>query len=144
MRRTWRASSIAAAARLTSAGRCVAGHAFALVATLHIAPALCAADDEPGKRQFLTSCGTCHTAEPGAAHRQGPNLLGVVGRRAGTAADFAYSSALAAGAFVWDEKSLERWIADPQAMLPGTSMAYRQRDPAKRRAIVAYLKSLKP
>jgi cytochrome c len=114
------------------------------VAALAFAPAVCLADDDAAKRQFLSSCGTCHTVEPGAPNRQGPNLAGVVGRKAATVDGFKYSSALTESRFVWDETTLDRWIEDAQAMLPGTSMLYRQRDPDKRQAIISYLKSIKP
>lgn len=115
-----------------------------MAAALIFAPAAGAAENDTAKRQFVTSCGTCHTAEPGAPHRQGPNLAGVVGRKAATIDGFKYSGVLAASALVWDEPTLDRWIEDASAMLPGTSMAYRQRDPDKRKAVIDYLKSLKP
>src|SRR5208282_974933 len=64
-------------ARVACAG---ASFALGLVVTLAIARA----DDDPNRAQFLTSCGTCHSTEPGAPPRQGPNLFGVYGRKAGT------------------------------------------------------------
>lgn len=101
--------------------------------------------EEAARQQFLTSCGTCHAVERGAAPRQGPNLAGIFGQPAGKVDGFKYSPALAAEtALVWDESTLERWIEDAQAMLPGTIMSYRQRDPEKRRLVIAYLKSLPP
>lgn len=101
-------------------------------------------DDDAARRQFLTSCGTCHTAEPGAPHRQGPRFAGILGRKAGTVDDFKYSSALASSAVVWNEATLDRRIEDDQRMVRGTVMAYHQRDPEKRRAIIEYLKTLGP
>lgn len=100
--------------------------------------------DDAGRQQFITSCGVCHSAETNGGHRQGPNLFGVVGRRAGEKADFAYSKALAASGIVWDEATLNRWIEDAPAMVPGTVMAYRQANPDKRKLIVDYLTTLKP
>ena len=105
-------------------------------------------DDAPGgeaqagQRQFLTSCGVCHTAEKGGGNRQGPNLYVVFGRRAGTLPDFAYSAALKNGGWVWDERTLDPWIANAQAAHPGTVMNYRQTNPAKRKLVIEYLKSL--
>jgi cytochrome c len=116
----------------------------AAFAAFTLTPATGHADDEAARRQFLTSCGTCHTVDPGAPNRQGPNLAGVLGRRAGTIDGFKYSSALTESRLVWDEATLDRWIEDAQAMLAGTSMLYRQRDPDKRQAIISYLKSIKP
>lgn len=101
-----------------------------------------AGDAQAGQRQFLTSCGVCHTAEKGGGNRQGPNLYGVFGRRAGTLPDFAYSAALKNGGWVWDEQTLDPWIANAQAAHPGTVMNYRQANPAKRKLIIDYLKSL--
>lgn len=99
-------------------------------------------DPARAKAQFLASCGVCHTAEKGGASRQGPNLHDVIGRQAAARADFTFSDPLKNSGFVWDEATLDRWIEDAQAMRPGTSMAYRQRDPERRRLVIAYLKSL--
>jgi cytochrome c len=78
-----------------------------------------------------------------AAPRQGPNLFGVVGRKAGEVAGFKYSPAFAAGsgAIVWDESTLDRWLADPQSVIPGAVMPYKQADPDKRRLVIEYLKT---
>src|SRR5215510_297236 len=77
--------------------------------------------------QFKKSCGTCHVAVADAPPRQGPNLFGVVGRPAGTVAGFKYSPALAAGGggIVWDEATLDRWLTDPQSVIPGAVMPYK-------------------
>ena len=100
------------------------------------------ADDDPNKAQFVTSCGTCHSVEPGAAPRQGPNLNGVIGRKAGTLDGFKYSDALKSADWVWDEANLDKWIENAQAMRPGVVMPYRQADPAKRAKVIEFLKSL--
>ncbi len=123
-------------ARVACAG---ASFALGLVVTLSIARA----DDDPNRAQFLTSCGTCHSAEPGAPPRQGPNLLGVYGRKAGTLEGFKYSDALKSADWAWDEEHLDKWIENAQAMRPGVVMPYRQADPAKRAKVIEYLKSLK-
>jgi cytochrome c len=93
--------------------------------------------------QFKKSCGTCHVAAADAAPRQGPNLFGVVGRKAGGAAAFKYSEAFAkgSGGIVWDDATLDRWLTDPQAVIPGAVMVYKQADPDKRRLIIEYLKT---
>jgi cytochrome c len=105
-------------------------------------PILTRADDDPNRAQFLTSCGTCHTTEPDAAPRQGPNLRTVFGRKAGSLDGFKYSDALKSADWVWDEAHLDKWIENAQAMRPGVVMPYRQADPAKRAKVIAYLKSL--
>jgi cytochrome c len=99
-------------------------------------------DLEAAKKQFTTSCGVCHSVEPNAPARQGPNLNGVFGRKAGSLPDFKYSEALKTSGFVWDEATLDTWITNAQEMRPGVQMMYRQADPAKRALIIAYLKSL--
>ena len=101
-----------------------------------------AEDADPGKAQFLKSCGVCHAVEKDAAPRQGPNLLGVVGRKAATIEGFKYSEAMKTADWTWDEKNLDPWIENAAAVKPGTIMNYRQADPEKRALIIAYLKSL--
>ena len=100
-------------------------------------------DLSAAEAQFKKSCGTCHVAEAGAGPRQGPNLFGVFGREAGSLPDFKYSPAFVAGDkdIVWDESSLDRWLTDPQALIPGAIMPYKQADPDKRRLIIDYLKT---
>ena len=132
--------------RRWSVGSLAAGVAAAVAATAFVGAgrAQTPVDLEAARRQFVTSCGTCHAAEPGAPARQGPNLSGVYGRRAGTLPDFRYSAALQGVDIVWNEATLDPWIENAQAMRPGTVMNYRQADPAKRRIIVAFLKSISP
>ena len=101
------------------------------------------ATDPAAEAQFKKSCGTCHVAAADAGPRQGPNLFGVVGRKAGSAQGFNYSAAFLAGksGIVWDESTLDRWLADPQAVIPGVVMPYKQADPDKRRLVIEYLKT---
>lgn len=95
-----------------------------------------------GKAAFAT-CSGCHVAEQGAVSMAGPNLYGVVGRKAGSLDDFAYSDALANSDITWDIASLDRFLANPDGYVPGTSMAAGAvSDAETRAAIVAYLKSL--
>jgi cytochrome c len=100
--------------------------------------------NEPGRAQFLKSCGVCHSADPGAAPRQGPNLYGVIGRKSGSVPGYVYSPALAASGFAWTEDALDRWIENAKAVVPGNNMAYKQADPEKRKLVIDYLKSLEP
>ena len=103
-----------------------------------------AQDSDAGKQQFLTSCGTCHSAENGAGNRQGPNLFGVYGRRVGERTDFKYSDALKAGTWAWTEETLDPWIENAQAAHPGTMMNYRQANPDKRKLVIDYLRKMRP
>ena len=93
-----------------------------------------------GATLFLNQCGTCHTVEHGAEPRQGPNLAGVVGRKAGSLPGFAYSEGFAKADWAWDAARLDAWLTDPQAMIPGAVMPYKQADPAVRKSIIDWLK----
>ncbi len=89
---------------------------------------------------FARQCGTCHVASVDGGPRQGPNLHGVMGRRAGSLAGFAYTEGYVNSGIVWDEATLDFYLTNPQAMFPGSVMAYRQDDPAVRQTIIAWLK----
>ncbi|AXU21589.1 cytochrome c family protein (plasmid) [Novosphingobium sp. THN1] len=121
----------------------VAPLAAALV--LAAAPAQ-AQDAAAGKRAFL-KCVACHSIAKGAPNKIGPNLFGVVGRKAGTAPGFRYSAAMKAkgAAIVWNPATLDNWLARPSAVIPGTSMAFGGvPNAAERAAIIAYLKKPMP
>jgi cytochrome c len=92
-----------------------------------------------GKILFLR-CASCHDVAPGGVARIGPNLHGVVGRKAGSLPDYTYSPALKAAGFVWDPAALDRWLTRPADVVPGTAMAFAGLPKAEdRRAIIAYL-----
>ena len=102
-----------------------------------------AGDPERGERTFQ-QCYACHSVDPEEIDLPGPNLAGVLGRRAGTWAQFAYSPAMrAAGSergLVWTRETLDAFLADPQGFMPGTSMAYiGLREPSVRADVIAYL-----
>jgi cytochrome c len=101
-----------------------------------------AAKPPDGATLFKQQCGTCHTSNETDPVRQGPSLFNIVGRRAGTADGFKYSSGFYKADFVWDEARIDAWITNPQEMIPGAVMAYRQARPEVRAAIIAYLKEL--
>jgi cytochrome c len=95
-----------------------------------------------GPTLFKQQCATCHTTNPSDPTRQGPSLFNIIGRRAGTAEGFHYSAGFAKADFVWDDARIDAWITNPQEMIPGAVMAYRQAKPEIRSAIIAYLKEL--
>ena len=70
----------------------------------------------------------------------GPNLAGVYRRMAGSLPDFHYSSGFAKTGFVWDDAHLDAWLTNPQKLIPGAVMLYRQADAATRTSIIAWLK----
>jgi cytochrome c len=91
---------------------------------------------------FKQQCATCHTTNLTDPIRQGPSLFKVVGRPAGKAEGFKYSANLAQADFTWDDARLDHWLTNPQDMIAGTTMAYRQAKAETRAAIIAYLKEL--
>ncbi len=96
-----------------------------------------------GATLFKQQCGTCHTTTLSEPIRQGPPLVGVIGRRAGSFAGFHYSAGFAKADFTWDAAKLDSWLTNPQEVIPGAVMAYRQAKPEVRTAIITYLKELK-
>jgi cytochrome c len=101
-----------------------------------------AAKPPDGATLFKQQCATCHTTNLSDPVRQGPSLSGIVGRPAGKMDGFHYSAAFAKADFVWDEARLDAWLANPQEVIPGSVMAYRQSKPETRAAVIAYLKEL--
>lgn len=93
-------------------------------------------DAARGGLLFAAQCSACH-----AAHRVkiGPPLAGVLGRRAGSVPGYPYSTALAHSGIVWTTASLDRWLTNPQAAVPGAQMPMAVPDAVRRRDIIAYL-----
>jgi cytochrome c len=88
---------------------------------------------------YQRHCRMCHTMAE-ADHRLGPSLHGIVGRPAGTAEGFAYSSALRSSPVVWDVSALDAFLADPVGFLPGNGMVYPGMASAEdRAAVIAYM-----
>jgi len=102
-----------------------------------------AGDAAKGKSAFIRECAICHTLEQGGPNRFGPNLFGVLHRKAGTVAGFAYSRAFkAAASWDWNEDLVAGWIGAPGQMVPGTAMGVFQGvAQSDRDDIVVYLKS---
>ena len=101
-----------------------------------------AARPPDGATLFKQQCATCHTTNTSDLARQGPTLFRIVGRPAGKADGFHYSAGFAKADFVWDDARLDDFLINPQQMIPGAIMAYRQPKAETRAAIIAYLKEL--
>jgi len=84
-------------------------------------PARKGADTESGQLTFNNACRTCHTTKEGD-NRLGPNLHKIIGRKAGSLANYGYSSAMKGADFVWDKEKLNRFIAKPDEIVPGNNM----------------------
>jgi cytochrome c len=94
-----------------------------------------------GKILFLR-CASCHDLSTGPSAKIGPNLRGVLGRKAASLEGYRYSAALRALDFNWDAGHLDAWLTNPNAVAPGTAMAFAGiPDAAERQAIIAYLDS---
>ena len=114
--------------------------AFALAAVALAAVGAGAAGAQEAARgeAIYSRCAACHAL---AYDRTGPRHCGLVGRRAGSVPGFAYSEAMKRSGLVWNAKSLDRFLADPMKVVPGTSMGYAGVKDARERAdLIAYLR----
>lgn len=85
-------------------------------------------------------CAACHAVVKGAPHGLGPNLWGIAGTKAGAIPDYGFSPALKASGLVWDEATLDKWLENPRALVPGTKMSFAGiSDPAQRKELVSWL-----
>lgn len=96
-------------------------------------------DVERGRQVYGRRCSSCHSM---VLNRDGPRHLRVFGQRAASVPDYEYSEALRRSGIVWTERNLDRWLADPEALVPGNYMGYRVASARDRADIIAYLKSM--
>lgn len=95
------------------------------------------------KPASFAQCAACHSVEPGK-HGIGPSLAGIYGTKAGDIAGYSFSEPLKASGLTWDDATLDKWLAGPMKLVPGTKMTYAGlQDEAKRQELIAYLKTLK-
>jgi cytochrome c len=110
-----------------------------------LAPASALAEEDL-EISFNDHCRECHSFLKDD-NRLGPSLYGVVGRKAGAEPGYGYTQSLKDSGVTWDEATLDKWIADPGAVIPGNGMSPPYSgltDPAIRQRIIAYLKTLAP
>jgi len=108
-----------------------------------LAPGTVRADDAAaGRAVFAANCSICHSVHADR-NMTGPSLFGVVGRKAGQASNFHYSAANEGSGLTWNAATLDRYIASPATVVPGTKMTYPGlKDAGKRADLVAYLATL--
>jgi cytochrome c len=119
--------------------------AFLFVAMQLVCTSSAEAAGDPTKgAQLFKRCAICHSIQLGGPNKIGPNLYGIMGRRAASLMDFMYSAALEMAGFVWTDDKLLSFIQRPQQVLPGTKMSFKGiPSPAEASDIVAYIESIK-
>lgn len=117
----------------------VSSTVIALLSTAQAADTQLTGDAARGKVLYQ-ACESCHSIDDNDI---GPKHRGVVGRVAGSVSDYAYSAALKQSGIVWDETTLDRWLTNPSAMVPGTKMFFKIDNAQDRADIIAFLKEQK-
>jgi cytochrome c len=114
-----------------------------IAAAILATPALAAGDPVQGKAVFAR-CAICHNVEKDGGNGVGPNLFGITGRKAASVDGFNYSGPMKASGITWTDDNLEKWIAGPAKMIPGTKMAFGGISSKGQIAdVIAYLHTLK-
>jgi len=111
-----------------------------LAAALGIAVAallLKAQAPKSGQDLFASRCAGCHSLD---RDKEGPRLAGVYGRAAASVDGFQYSAALTKSKLTWNDETLDRWLTDPDKLVPDNDMSFHVPDPQERRAIILFLK----
>jgi cytochrome c len=103
-----------------------------------------AAGDAKAGAEVFKRCAVCHTSDKGGGDGMGPNLFGVVGRKAASRPGFSYSAPLKKSGITWNEANLTKWVTSPARMVPGTKMSFAGISSKRQQAdVVAYLETLK-
>jgi cytochrome c len=108
---------------------------------IFVAPAMrpLLAENDPGKQAFEKRCTGCHALDN---EKAGPRLRGVYGRPAAAVTSYPYSEALRKSGITWNSGTLDKWLTDPDALVPDNDMTFRVVNPEEREAIIGYLKAV--
>ncbi len=121
--------------------RSATGIFAAVIAACLLATPAQAQDAEKGKRVF-NKCKACHEIDKPKS-KLGPHLIGIVGRTSGSVEGFKYSKAMQEANLVWDEATLDKFLAKPKDLVKGTKMSFAGlKKDSERADVIAYLKSL--
>lgn len=110
--------------------------ALILTVSLTATTALAEGDASRGQKLYETRCIACHSLDH---NRVGPAHGGVFGRQAGTVPGYEYSVALEQSTLIWNVVNLDRWLSNPETLIPGQKMGYSVSDPRDRADLIAYL-----
>ncbi len=116
--------------------------ALAMIGGATIVVAKSDAQNAPAASARFSQCAVCHSID--GSNGTGPTLLRLVGRKSGTVPGFRYSRAMKSAEIIWDEATLDRYLTNPQELVPGNIMPFSGVADAKERAdIIAYLRTLR-
>jgi cytochrome c len=116
--------------------------AMAITGGAIIAAASSVAQNALGPSAAFSQCSVCHSID--GSNGTGPTLLHVIGRRSGTVPGFRYSRAMKSAEIIWDEATLDRYLTNPQELVPGNIMPFSGvAGPLERADIIAYLRTLR-
>lgn len=110
------------------------------VVAMTVWPALGSSTDIERGEQLFRKCVSCHTLEADGRNRVGPRLHGLFGRSAGSVPDYLYSDALRQSGIVWTEQTLDAYLKDAEAFVPGTKMYGGLSQDEDRADLIAYLR----
>src|SRR5580698_9107729 len=97
--------------------------AILAVATLALGAQAGTASAADGSDIFNNNCAVCHSTDPGT-NKLGPSLAGIVGRKSASLGDYSYSPAMTKAGLTWDKATLDKYLTDPQKVVPGTKMLF--------------------
>jgi cytochrome c2 len=118
-------------------------HFLLVICTLTVCPSTWAANASVGRILFRQQCALCHSAESADNGRaEGPNLKGVLGRKAASDSDYNYSAALKSSGLTWDAATLNHFLSSPTSVVPGTAMVVAVPGAEDRDNLITYFRGI--